>query len=255
MPGGVSNSANFWIDAQVSVGTPASYSGSFRAWPNTANNASEFTSSDASVNYIVGTEMHLSKTATLNKIWYYSPGGTAQLATECAIWNVATQAKVAESTSPTWSGAAASGWISCSFSGVILSAGRYRVAVYNGAATPDAWSAKEQYYFNIGNGSIFTQPGMNCSGPSFDGITNDLLYVPSLSNASQSSYYTGSGVNGNYDTGGPAPGQAVFAVGPPNAFPNIYVKGLGQTYWVDMEVTPGGTLASSGSGLLLAMFP
>lgn len=250
-PGVGSNSANFWIDVQVSVGTPASYAGSFRAWPNMAL-ASVFTSGDSAVNYVVGTEMHLSKLSTLNRIWYYSPSGSTQLATECAVWDVITQTKVAENTSPAWSGAAGSGWVSCGFGNVTLPAGIYRVAVYNGAATPSSWSAKQLYYFNIGNGSIFGMSNMKSTGPSFDGIHNGPLYMPSLSGVGSSNYYTASGASPDFDAGGPGPGQSPFAVGPPNAYPNIYVKGLGQTYWVDMEVTP---LGASASGTLLALFP
>ena len=103
-------------------------------------------------------EVHLSQSCTLNKIWYYSPPGVDQLATECGVWDMSTQRLIAENTSPSWSGTAGSGWISCAFTGVTLPVGKYKVAVYNGAATPVPWSAKRLNYWDIG-------PGQN-------GITN-----------------------------------------------------------------------------------
>jgi hypothetical protein len=201
--------------------------------------------------------MRLAASCALNKIWYFSPAGTVQLATRCDVWNEDTQSIVASNTSPIWSGAAGSGWVSCSFSSVTLPAGRYRVSVYNGAASPDAWSAKMLYYWNIGRGGQYGISGMECSGPTFDGIRNSVMHIPGLYEASSTSQYIGSGANANFDQGSTTQGQSVFAVGPPNAYPNTYVKGLGQTYWVDMEVTPSGgsAVTSNTSGVLIALFP
>jgi hypothetical protein len=194
---------------------PAGYSGSYRLWPNKYDAAPE-TSADSAVNYVVATEVQLTQSCFLNNIWYYSPGGTAQLATECGIWDISTQQLVAEDTSPSWSGAAASGWVSCAFTGVTLPAGKYRVAVYNGAAIPDQWNARQLKYWDIGAGQ--------------NGITNGPLYAPQQADASTADIYQGSGQE---------PGQAVFAVGPPNQYPDLYDDGQAQNYWVDVEVTPG----------------
>ncbi len=214
MPGSGSNSANFWVDLQVSDTAPTGYGGSYRLWPNKWDAAPE-TTPDSAVNYVVATEVHLSQPCTLNNIWYYSPHGVGQLATECGVWDMSTQKLVAENTSPPWSGAAASGWISCAFTGVTLAAGQYKVAVYNGVATPGPWSAKQLNYWDIGAGQ--------------NGITNGPLYAPQLADASTANIYQGSGQE---------PGQCTFAVGPPNQYPNLYVDGLAQNYWVDIEVTP-----------------
>jgi hypothetical protein len=249
---GVGNAANMWIDVQVTMTPPSSYKGSYRAWPNNYV-ASPYVSGDSTVNYVLSTEMHLSAPCTLNRIWYFSPGGTNQFATECAVWSIDTQTKVAENISPTWfkpdgsAGVAGSGWLYANISSTTLPAGRYRVSIYNDAASPDSWSAKQLYYYNIGDGaSNYAGLGMNSTGPTWYGIKNGPVYVPNLTNASPANYY-----NNVPDLGGPGPGQAIFAVGPPNAFPNTYVKGLGQNYWVDMEVTPFG----SNSSILLALFP
>jgi hypothetical protein len=132
MPSQGAASDNFWIDLQVSDTAPAQYSGSYRLWPNKYD-ASPSTAGDSAVNYMVATE---SQSCALNKIWYYSPGGTTQLATECGVWDLSNRALVVTDSSPSWSGVAGSGWVSCSFSGQILAAGKYRVAVYKRGQQP-----------------------------------------------------------------------------------------------------------------------
>jgi hypothetical protein len=230
MANGGSESANFWMDLQVSDTEPAGYAGSRRLWPNKFD-ASPTTSADSPANYVVATEIHLSQACTLDNIWYYSPGGTSQLATECGVWDIDNRQLVASNTSPMWSGPPASGWVSCAFTGVILSAGRYRVAVYNGAATPDGWSPKQVHYWDTGVGQ--------------NGITNGPLSAPQLADAATAVIYQGSGEE---------PGQSVFAVGPPNQFPDLYVDGLAQNYWVDAEVTPTSASIVNPSAFL-SFFP
>lgn len=259
-PAGAGNSANYWVDVQITTQPPARTS--YRMLPNHYGWGGAFVSGDASVNYVLGTEMHLTQRCTLGKIWYVSPNGTAQLATECAVWDLATQTKVAEATSPTWfkpdgsTGTAGSGWLYTTFpAGTYLQAGRYRVSIYNSAASPDAWSAKGLYVFNIGPGSAFAGSGGMAGfgsgktfswGPPWSGVRAGPLYVPGIANASRALWY----VDTQMDLGGAGAATATFAVGPPNSFPDLHVKGLGQYYWVDMEVTP-----VTAGGLLLASFP
>jgi hypothetical protein len=234
MPGEGAASDNFWMDLQVSDTAPAQYSGSYRLWPNKYD-ASPTTSGDSPVNYVVATEVHLSQSCALNNIWYYSPPNTTQLATECGVWDLSSGELIITNNSARWSGVAGSGWVFCSFSGQILAAGKYRVAVYNGAATPAEWNPKQLNYWDTG-------VGMN-------GITNGPLSAPSLANAAPADIYQGSGQE---------PGQCIFAVGPPNQYPNLYVDGLAQNYWVDMEVTPAtGTPVNeppANSGAFLSFF-
>ena len=235
MPASGASSDNFWMDLQVSDAAPAQYSGSYRLWPNKYD-ASPTTSGDSAVNYVVATEVDLSQSCALNKIWYYSPPNTTQLATECGVWDISTRKLVATNDSPSWSGTAGSGWVSCAFPGQILAAGKYRVAVYNGAANPVDWSPKQLNYWDSGVGQ--------------KGIANGPLSAPSLAAASTANIYQGSGQE---------PGQCVFAVGPPNQYPNLYVDRLAQNYWVDMEVTPAsGTPVNEppvNSGAFLSFFP
>jgi hypothetical protein len=258
-PGGSSNSMNTWIDAQISYGAPSSYSGTYRMFPNHYGYPM-FAGGDAAVDYVLGTEMRLSEECALNKIWYYSPNGTSQMATECAVWNMETQQKVAEDSSPTWykpdgsAGAPGATWLYCDFSNVTLPAGRYRVSIYNDAVSPDSWSAKNLYFYNAGAGNFFagvtppSQP-VYTIGPTFQGIRNGPVFVPSFPDSASDIFYSGgNALNLGYAG---AAGSGNFAVGPPNAYPDLYVKGLGQNYWVDMEVTP----SSGNPNLLLALFP
>ena len=237
MPAGGSNSGNFWMDVQVQDTTPSGYSGSYRLWPNKfdTNNVS---GADSPVNYNIATEFALSQACSLNKIWYYSPAGTAQLATACGIWSITSPGtsgtKVAGSTSPTWSAAAASGWVSCSFTGVTLPAGKYKVAVFNGAAAPDGWSVKDSNsdYWRAGDGG--------------SGITWGPLSAPGLSNASTAFNYNGSdaGSTPPFTDGTTLAGQSTFEQSTTEIYPALFAPvatptaGSTQNYWVDVEVTP-----------------
>ena len=236
MPTGGSNSGNFWMDLQAGDTAPPGYAGSYRLYPSKYD-ANPATVADLNVNYVVATEIHLSQPCVLDAIWYYSPPGTAQLATSCDIWSpltASTGTSVARSSSPSWSGAAGSGWVSCTFGNVTLPAGTYKVSVFNDNATPDGWSAKDANtnYWDAGAGSA--------------GITNGPLSAPGLAAASTAYVYDGAG-GGNtppFSTAGGTtePGQCTFCqpVAPPgpDQYPYLYVDGLAQNYWTDAEVTP-----------------
>lgn len=237
-----SNSGNFWIDVNVSDTAPVGYGGSYRLWPNKVDTNPQ-TVADASVNYVVATEIHLTQRCTLDKIWYYSPSGTAQLATSCDIWTItsaSTGTQVATNSSPSWSGAAGSGWISSTFGNVNLPAGTYKVSVFNNAATPDGWSAKDanSNYWGTGIGG--------------SGITNGPVSAPGLAAASLAYKFLGSGAANtppfSDGLGTTEPGQCTFAqpVSPPgpDQYPYLYVDGLAQNYWVDAEFTPVGAPAA-----------
>lgn len=231
MPAQSSNSSNFWVDISVSDVAPAGYSGSYRLYPNKSD-TNKLTGTDSSVNYILATEFELSQLCTLNKIWYYSPAGTAQLATSADIWTITganSGSIVAGTNSPTWSGAAGSGWISTSFAGVTLPAGSYKVSVFNNAATPDGWSVKDANTNYWGTG-----------GAGVNGITWGPLTAPGLSTASLAYIFNGSnpGSTPPYTTGSTERGQCTFQQTDANVYPPLYVDGLAQNYWLDVEVTP-----------------
>lgn len=254
MPNGASNTDNFWVDVQISNTAPVGYAGSYRLWPNKWD-TNRTTGSDSAVDYLIAMEIIVSQTIKLNKIWYYSPSGTAQLATWAGVWSIVgadSGTLVAVNTNPSWSGIAASGWISTPITGT-LPPGRYKVSIYNDAASPDTWSAKDagSAYFDLGAGA--------------NGITWGPLTAPQLSQSSAAYEYGGPvGATPPYSQGGVSHGQPTFSQpgtgitmptypylwAPVNADTDPGNNIHTQNYWVDLEATP-----VSNSGLLITGFP
>lgn len=196
--------SNFWIDVQVDDTAPAG--ASYRLWPNQPYAVSWF--NDTADNFTLACEFTLSQACALNNIWFYSQAGVTQLPTECGIWNVATHTLVAgtDNASPSWSGAAGSGWVSCAYSGVTLPAGDYKVAVLNSVATPPIWSATTDSYWGAGAG--------------LGGVANGPISAPDTTHAT-------------------APGQDTYNLGAAFTYPLTYsAPANGANYWVDVEVTP-----------------
>jgi hypothetical protein len=197
-----SSSSNFWVDLQV--GTTPPTGASYRMWPGYPTIPGTIDSD--SRGYTLATEFQLSRSCTLDNIWFFSASGAGALPSQCGIWSVASQSVVAgtNNTSPSWSGTAGSGWVACSYSGVTLPAGDYRVAVYYGGGSP--WYQTTTGYWNSG-------------GVGAGGITSGPLTAPGeaqASNPGQSSYHAGSW-----------------------AYPSTYESTTpGENYWVDIEVTP-----------------
>jgi hypothetical protein len=197
-----STACNFWMDLQVDTQPPTGTS--YRLWPDFPTIPGHLDSDTAG--YTLATEFQLSQSCALDNIWFYSASGAAALPTRCAIWNVSTQSEVAgtDSTSPSWSGFAGSGWVACAYTGVTLPAGDYKVAVFYGGGSP--W-----YQATVGYWSS--------SGVGASGITAGPVTAPGLSAAS-------------------SPGQCTYNAGS-WAYPNSYAaSGNGENLWVDVEVTP-----------------
>ncbi len=197
-----SSSCNFWIDVLVDTNPPTGTS--YRLWPSYPTLPGHLDSDTAG--YTLATEFQLSASCTLNNIWFYSASGAGALPTRCAIWNVATQAVVTgtDNTSPSWSGAAGSGWVACSYSGVTLPAGDYKVAVFNGGGA--TWYQATTGYWGSG-------------GSAAGGITAGPVTAPGTSAAT-------------------APGQGTYNAGS-WAYPQSYApSGNGENFWTDVEVTP-----------------
>ncbi len=195
-----SNANNFWMDLQVDTKPPTGTS--YRLWPNYPTLPGHLDSDTAG--YVLATEFQLSASCQLDNIWFYSASGAGALPTRCAIWDVSSQTVVTgtDNTSPSWSGAAGSGWVSCSYNGVTLPSGDYKVAVF------------------YGGGSEWYQATVNywTSGPGTKGVTAGPLSAPSSSAAT-------------------GPGQATYNAGS-WAYPQTYSSGNGENYWVNAEVTP-----------------
>ena len=203
MPAGGSGSDNFWMDLQITTTPPPGTS--YRLWPNYPELPGAV--SGETKPYTLATEVTLAQSCALNKIWFYSSSGSGVLPSRCAIWNVATKTVVAgtDTIAPSWSGAAASGWVSCAYSGVTLPAGDYKAAVFNASGSP--WFQITTGYWASG-------------GPAANGITAGPLSAPGLSAAS-------------------SPGQSTYNEGSTWAYPASYGSGGdGENYWIDVEVTP-----------------
>jgi hypothetical protein len=207
MPAQGSSSSNFWMDLQVDTKPPAGTS--YRLWPSypTLPGAANV----ETTGYTLANEFQLSRSCTLDKVWFYSASGAAALPSKCAIWSTSTQSVVAgtENDAPAWvtaagSGATAgSGWVACPYTGVTLPAGDYKVAVYS------AGGAK---WFQATNGYWGT------SGPGNNGITSGPLTAPGLNSAT-------------------GPGQSTYSPGV-WAYPLTYGSGgNGTNFWVDVEVS------------------
>jgi Domain of unknown function (DUF4082) len=206
------NSGNFWVDILVSDTAPVAYAGSYRIWPGSPYPVNF--GNDTANNFTLGTEFTLSKSCSLNKIWFYSQAGVSQLPTECGIWAVGPDTLVAgtHNASPAWSGAAGSGWVSCAYTGVTLASGDYKVSVFNGAGSPGIWNAENTNYWGGG-------------GYGASGFTAGPLAVPNTATAT-------------------APGQSTYHQGATFVWPDTYAAASFANYWVDVEVTV--SVAASG---------
>jgi hypothetical protein len=202
MPANGSNSANFWMDLQVDTSAPSG--ATYRLWPSYP--VLPGVASGDTIGYTLATEFQLSKSCTLDHIWFYSSSGAEALPTRCAIWSVSSQSVVSgtDNTSPSWSGVTGSGWVSCIYNGVTLPAGDYKVAVFYGGGSK--WYQVTINYWGSG-------------GLGANGITAGPLTAPGLSAAT-------------------SPGQGTYNPGS-WAYPQNYGSGSnGENFWIDVEVTP-----------------
>jgi hypothetical protein len=208
MPSQGSSSANFWLDVQVSNTAPAGYAGSYRLWPGMPA-IFPLTSNSDNLEQTFGNEFLLSHACKVSKIWFYAPASTspAALPTKCGIFSVATQAVVAGSlnSSPSWSGA--SGWVSCSYTGLVLPPGDYKACVFTTGGSTNFYQETELYWAS--------------PGPGDGGITWGPLSAPSNASAT-------------------TPGQGTYNHGASFTYPATTDSGpdAGQNRWVDIEVIP-----------------
>ena len=117
MPADGYESANFWMDLQVSDTAPAGYTGSYRLWPNFVNPTNGIAISNDTGTQTMGTIFSLSQPCMLDNVWLYSPAGVEGLPASTQIWNTATESLVpGTNISAAWSGSAGGGWIANSYS-------------------------------------------------------------------------------------------------------------------------------------------
>lgn len=228
-PQSQSNTDNFWVDVQVSDYSGAPTGASLRLWPNfpipvTAPNNDNTTA-------VSGTAFSLSQSCTLNKIWLFSPAGSTGLASRVGIWNSGTQIEVpgTDNSSPSWSGAAGSGWISVSYSNVILSAGNYIVSFFNGNGLK-IYADTPNYFFS----GLDPVGSVAVGGPGWNGLSygNGILTAPNVTHGPNLVYD---------DSSGTKPGQTAYQPGPSSwTYPSKFEASSdwGETRWIDVEVTP-----------------
>jgi hypothetical protein len=230
---GDGKSSNFWMDLQVTTKAPKG--ASFRLWPNYPVIPFADAEVGDELEQSSGTEFWLSERCKLDRIWFYSPPGSTALPAQCAIFNIGTQGMVAgtHKTSPGWSGKPGSGWVSASYSGITLAAGKYKTAIYSPGGAP--YFYETVYYF--GNSLKNGAPGPASAA----GIGSGPLYSPNLAKASDAAANGSTGVpagtlvrsNSTYQQNNTSnPGQFLY----PDSFDN---KDNGENRWVDVEVTPG----------------
>jgi hypothetical protein len=201
MPTQNDTDANLWIDVLVSTVPPAG--ASYQMLPTMpAFNVPGVGAQQSA--YTLGTAFTLTAPATLKAIWHYSPPGSTVLPSRCGIWNANTQVEVAgtDNSSPAWSGAAASGWVSCTYAaGPTLPAGNYVVSTFTAAGT-SPWFLAQTLWWSSAFPSGITQGPISFTGtqynhsptwtfpattaPEYDGV--DVQFAPAGSGPSLPSY-------------------------------------------------------------------
>ena len=88
--------------------------------------------------YSLGMEFEVGVPAKLSAFWFYSATGAGVLPDTCAIYDANTQTQIPGTllTSPSWSGAAGSGWVKAAASGITLQPGHKYSVVFRSRAAP-----------------------------------------------------------------------------------------------------------------------
>jgi hypothetical protein len=262
-------SSNFWVDVQVSDSAPSGYTGSYRLWPNMPSLYHVDPPDSDTLEQTMGTMFVLSEPCTLNAVWFYSPSWAtiipAGLPTQSQVWDATTGKIVAQNTTAKWSGATGSGWVSDSYASqdITLPAGTYISTIYypgygNGVSPQQGFYAENKGYF----GQNYVANGATTVGPGYKGITNGPLSSPALTSAydfpnlGNTCYIVNSQVSGS-------PSGPLFPTNWDDQ--SDYKAGTGygddgETRWVDVEVTPGGSTTpppppAKSSGIPLTFFP
>ncbi len=179
----------------------------YRLWPATSGSgtATAFTGN-------IGMQFSLSSAQPLTAIWIWSPSGATQLPTAIGIWVVSGTSLVPGThlTSPSWSGAAGSGWVKCAYNGSVTLAAstNYKVAASNSGS--GTWYAPLAAYWTTGAGT--------------SGLTSGPITAPNSSSS--------------------VSGQDTFAGSSSFVYPAS--SGVGTNYWIDVQVgIPAGALLAS----------
>jgi hypothetical protein len=170
--------------------------------------------------YTLGTEFSADRPVVLTGIWFYSASSAVSLPSQCVIFDLNTGAQVPGTlnTSPSWSGAAGSGWVKCAYNGTVEIGYRgYVVAVLGGGSN---WYSTTSPYWGTG-------------GPGVSGAANEPLSARPNTFALN--------------------GQSVKHAGASLTFPAT--SATGTNYWVDVEVSDLAGLAPAYSLYVHALPP
>lgn len=213
MPNNGSGDDNLWVDIQVSDTAPGGFAGSYRFHPNMSD-LGNF-SLDTANGFTLGKQISVSQRCTVNNGWFYSPATVTKLPDAIGVYRISDQALIGVNSSPSWSGAAGSGWVSSPMPGVTLQPGvPYKYVVFEGSNV--IWNAAVANYYSTGFAA--------------NGLTAGPLSTPN-------------------NAGAVAPGQESYHQAGTISYPDTNAGPF--AYGLDIEVTP----AASGSGLMMASFP
>jgi hypothetical protein len=160
----------------------------------------------------LGLQFSVSQAASLTGMWFYSGASAVSLPETIGVYTAA--GTLVHSESPSWSGAAASGWVRSPFASppsLTASTAYVGVVFYSGI---NSWYFYEHDYWDTGPGS--------------SGLSNGPLSAP--------------------NNAGGAHGQQVFNSGSVLTFPTSNF--LASAYWMDVEVT---TSSGNVNGLVAAV--
>jgi len=161
--------------------------------------------------YTLGVQFTVSSVVTLTGIWWYSAATQNVLPAACCIFAETSPGSGSivsgtQNNSPSWSGAAGSGWVRCSYSAPALSPGNtYKACVLGSGGGTPGWYSATSHYWDTGSGS-----GGLASGP---------LSAPG-----------NAGGDGGQDTFVTPAAALTYPASSFNA----------ANYWVDVEVTASG---------------
>lgn len=168
--------------------------------------------------YTMGVQFSVSAPAALTGLWFFSPPGAVDLPAACCIYLITgagTGSQVAGTVqlTPSWSGAAGSGWVKVTYDGsVTLTPGnQYRACILHNQGG-NFYGATATYWAG--------------GGPGAGGITSGVLSAPAAINADLTN-------------------QDAFLA---NTAALTYPTGQFQSsnYWIDVEVTTAAAAASTG---------
>jgi hypothetical protein len=176
--------------------------------------------------YTMGMQFTLSQAAPLTGIWFNSAAGAGALPAACCIYqitgtNTGSQVTGTVNNSPSWSGAAGSGWVKCTYPGTttLAASTNYRVCVFYGGGAN--WYSTTANYWSSGPGSGGLASGI-ISAPaaaSADGGNQDAFKNPSAALGYPTSSFNSSNywIDVEVTTAGPAPGPNVVSLLAPGA--------------------------------------